>query len=193
VKSKLSKRFTTTVPDPGLVLDTKALALQRRPGSMVRVTRDVPAPPDCGVALARITDPISLDLSLESVMEGIWVSGDATATVHGECARCLDPIDWQETVRLEELFAYPQTDARGAVIERDPDDEELLVVDDGIDLESPLRDALVLDLPLAPICQDDCQGLCPQCGIRLDSEPGHAHETIDPRWAALGELRDREQ
>ena len=183
----------TTAPEPNLVLDTKALALQRRPGSMVHVSKQLPAPSDCGLALARITDPVDIDLSLESVMEGIWVSGTVTARVHGECARCLDPIDWPETVRVEELFTYPTTDARGVVVEQESDEDLLTVVDDCIDLESPVRDALVLDLPMAPVCRADCPGLCPECGIRLDSEPGHAHESVDPRWSALSQFVDREE
>lgn len=188
-------RYMTTAPEPSLVLDTKALSLQRRPGSMVRVTKVLPAPDGCGIPLARITAPIEVDLTLESVMEGIWVSGEAIAQVQGECARCLEPIDWQESARLEELFAYPATDARGALVDGDTSEDEdtMFVVEDCIDLELPLRDALVLDLPLAPLCRTDCPGLCPECGIRLETEPGHAHESIDPRWSALEQLRDTEE
>jgi uncharacterized protein len=183
----------TTAPSSDLVLDTKALGLQRRPGSMVRFHGERSAPSDCGVALAKVTDPVELDLSLESVMEGIWVTGTATARVTGECARCLDPISWDESVDLEELFTYPETDARGSLVPMSEEDEELQVVDDTVDLESPVRDAIVLGMPLAPVCREDCAGLCAQCGIRLDEQPGHAHEDLDPRWAALAELRDREQ
>jgi uncharacterized protein len=183
----------TTAPSSDLLLDTKAIGLQRRPGSMVRFQGERPAPSDCGVALSKVTEPVELDLSLESVMEGIWVTGTATAHVTGECARCLDPIRWDEVVEIEELFTYPETDARGTLIETSEDDDELRVDDDSVDLESPVRDALVLGMPLAPVCREECAGLCVECGIRLDDEPGHAHEQIDPRWAALADLRDREQ
>ncbi len=54
------------------------------------------------------------------------------------------------------------------------------------DLEPALRDAVVLALPLAPLCTDDCPGLCVECGgRRADLAPDHGHETLDPRWAAL--------
>ena len=61
-------------------------------------------------------------------------------------------------------------------------------MDDHVDLEPLLRDAVVLDLPLAPVCRDDCPGLCSQCGARLADDPEHHHDVIDPRWAALGGL-----
>jgi uncharacterized protein len=176
-------------------LDTHALQLPRRPGSMVRVERTVPAPPDCEIALARVTDDVTLSLMLESVMEGVWVSGTAEANVKGECARCLDPISWPMSVALEELFAYPASDARGHVIEGDQDDDgdQLFLENDICDVESLIRDAIVPDLPLAPLCSPTCAGLCSQCGQRLEDDPSHSHEILDPRWAALDALRDREQ
>ena len=65
-------------------------------------------------------------------------------------------------------------------------DELPRVVDEHVDLEQTVRDAVVLALPLAPLCTDDCPGLCPECGERrADLGPDHGHETLDPRWAAL--------
>ena len=58
---------------------------------------------------------------------------------------------------------------------------------------SVLRDAVVLDLPLAPLCSEDCLGLCPDCGVRLAEDPSHAHDTSDPRWAALTALLDEDE
>ncbi len=182
-------------PDPRdpLVLDTRALQLQRRPGSMISVERDVAAPVDCGVVMARVAadSTIELDLRLESVMEGVWLSGTADIEVEGECARCLEPVGWGETLEIAQMFEYAATDSRGAVIasvEGDEDEALPVIVDDLIDLTEVLRDAIVLALPLAPLCSADCPGLCPECGIVLAEAPGHAHEQIDPRWAALGGL-----
>lgn len=176
-------------PRSPLVLDTRALGLQRRPGSMVTVTRTVPGPPDLGVALARVPvgSDVELDLRLESVMEGVLVSGTADLSIEAECARCLEPVAWEEDIDLSELFVYPATDARGAVVdEPGPEDDPLPTIeDDCVDLEPTLRDAVVLALPLAPLCRSDCAGLCAECGIRLDDAPGHAHEQVDPRWEAL--------
>jgi uncharacterized protein len=175
-----------------LVLDVRSL--QRAPGSMVTVTRDAPAPAGLGVAMARVPEgsPIDLDLRLESVLEGVLVSGTADLQIAAECSRCLDPVEWHQEFDLTELFRYPATDARGAVVvEEDESDDPLpVLVDDLIDLEPTLRDAVVLDLPLAPLCREDCLGLCSECGARLEDDPLHAHDTIDPRWAALAALNE---
>ena len=166
--------------------------LSRQPGSMLEVSREIPAPAELVVALARVPEGsvIDLDITLESVVEGIWVSGTADVEVSAECSRCLDPVSWSESVALEQLYRYPPTDARGAIIDSsDEDDETPEVVDDTIDLEEPLRDAVVLALPLAPLCSPDCAGICPECGERLEDGP-HDHPVVDPRWSALGSLLD---
>lgn len=182
-------------PRGPLVFDTRALHLPRRPGSMVTVRRTVPAPGSMGIAVAGVPEgsPIELDARLESVLEGVLVTGVASMGVDAECARCLDPLHWDEDVDFSELFVYPATDARGAVVEEPAGDDEPTVVDDCIDLEPLLRDAVVLSLPMAPVCRDDCAGLCPQCGVRLDDAPGHGHQTTDPRWSALAGLVDPDQ
>jgi len=181
-------------PKDPLVLDVRSL--QRRPGSMITVERSVPAPAGLGVAMARVPEgsPIELYLRLESVLEGVLVSGTADLQVTAECSRCLDPFDWHEEVDLTELFRYPATDARGAFVEEEDESEDPLpeVRDDLVDLTPTLRDAVVLDLPLAPLCSADCLGLCPACGFRLADDPQHAHETSDPRWAALTALLEQD-
>ena len=164
--------------------------LGRRPGIMRPVTRSVPAPGGdeaiglVGVLEVPVGTDIDLDLRLESVSEGVYVSGTARARLEGECSRCLDPLSEDVEVRVEELFAYPDSITEETT---DPDEVPRLV-DDYLNLEQTVRDALVVDLPLAPLCRDDCPGLCPECGgRRADLGPDHGHETLDPRWAALGE------
>lgn len=182
-------------PRSALVFDTRALDLLRRPGSMVTATRVVPGPPDLGVVLARVPigSDVELDLRLESVMEGVLVTGSADLHIEGECARCLDPVSWDEDIDLSELFVYPATDSRGAVVDESGFDDDPLPVleDDCFDLEPTLRDAVVLALPLAPLCRSDCPGLCASCGFRLADDPAHAHEQIDPRWEALRGLAEQ--
>lgn len=167
-------------PRQPLVLDTRELG--RRPGSMRTVRFPAPAPERLGVELIGVPagDPLDLDLRLESVMEGVLVSGTATVPLTGECGRCLEPVSETLTVDLQELFAYPESDA-------DDDDEGLARMEgDLLDLEPVLRDAVVLALPLTPLCQPDCAGLCVDCGERLDDLPeDHGHDAPDPRWAAL--------
>ena len=183
-------------PKDPLVIDVRTI-LQRRAGSMVTVTRSVPAPAGLGVAMARVPEgsPIDLDLRLESVLEGVLVSGSADLLVGAECSRCLEPFDWFEEVDLTELFRYPATDAHGAIVEEEDESEDPLpeLRDDLIYLQPVLRDAVVLDLPLAPLCSEDCLGLCPECGVRLEDDPQHAHDTSDPRWAALAALAEPDE
>jgi len=167
-------------PRAPLVVDTRDLP--RRPGSMRSVSRTVPAPGEMRGELVGVPggSDLTLGLRLESVSEGVWLSGTARVMVTGECARCLEPLSSQLEVDLQQLYVYP-----GHEVESD-DDETGRLLDDYIDLEPLVRDAVVLALPLAPVCRPDCRGLCPDCGARLaDVEPGHTHDQVDPRWAAL--------
>jgi uncharacterized protein len=161
---------------------------------MRSLTRTVPAPPEparLGLDSIHVApgQPVQLDLRLESVTEGVYVSGTARAGLVGECARCLDPLTDEITVELGELYAYPDS-----VTDETTDSDELpRVLDDHLDLEQTVRDALVLALPLAPLCDPDCAGLCPDCGEKWAVlPPDHRHETLDPRWAALRERLNAE-
>lgn len=167
------------------MLDTRELG--RRPGSQRQVKRTVPAPADLGIEVLHVPEgsPIDLDLRLEAVMEGVLVTGSASAELEGECVRCLEPISDDTEVDFQELYLYP--DDRDSDEE---DDEVSKLEGDLIDLEPLLRDAVVLALPFQPLCMDDCPGLCPECGMRLADDPDHAHEAaIDPRWAGLAALQ----
>ncbi|HEX6234867.1 MAG TPA: YceD family protein [Jiangellaceae bacterium] len=179
--------LSTLDPRTPLVLDTHELG--RRPGVMQRVRRSVPAPANLGIGgVVGVPEgaDIELDVRLEAVMEGVLVSGSARAPLTGECVRCLDAIDSKTVVEFQELYFYPErADEAGA----EADEDVPVVEGDLIDLEPTVRDAVVLALPQAPRCRDDCPGLCPQCGARLADDPTHHHETTDPRWAALAELR----
>jgi uncharacterized protein len=171
------------------VLDTRELG--RRPGSQREVSRTVPAPADLGIEVLKVPEgsPVELDLRIEAVMEGVLVTGTAQAVIEGECARCLEPIRDEFEVRFQELFVYDDRDV-------DPDEEFEVskLRDDLVDLEPLLRDAVVLALPFQPLCEDDCPGLCVECGARLADDPDHAHdEPVDPRWAALTALSEHDQ
>lgn len=156
--------------------------LIRSTGSMRTLEEQWPAPGGLAVPLLGIPEEsmVDIELRLESVHEGILVTGTADADLVGECSRCLDPIQEGLTVDLQELF-LTASDGGG--------DEERLVVHDTVDLEPVLRDAVVTALPFQPVCRPDCQGLCPDCGIRLEEAPAdHVHDQVDPRWAALAAL-----
>ncbi len=121
-----------------------------------------------------------LEVRLEDVSDGVLVTARAVAPLAGECARCLDEFTSSIEVDFQELYSA-QADESG---------EDSYVLDgDLLDLEPALRDALVLELPLSPLCADDCAGLCSICGVRLaDAEPDHAHEGDGGVWAVLKNL-----
>jgi len=172
-------------PRKPLVLDTRELG--RRPGSMRTLQFPAPAPDDLGVELIAVPagSDVDLDLRLESVMEGVLVSGTATVALTGECGRCLEPVQDTLAVRLQELYAYPESTTEATA----GDDETAVMEGDLLDLEPALRDAVVLSLPLTPLCRPDCAGLCADCGERLDDLPAdHQHDATDTRWAALQDL-----
>ncbi|MFE9293628.1 YceD family protein [Streptomyces niveus] len=177
--------------DP-LVFDTHELG--RRPGALKRLTRSAAAPKDFGIdGVIGVPEgaPVELRIRLESVMEGVLVTGTARATAEGECVRCLEPVRQDVAADFQEMFSYPDADDRGRSKQAEPaddaeDDEDRLYIEDGLfDLEPVLRDAVVLALPMQPVCRETCAGLCSECGIRLDENPDHHHDAVDPRWASL--------
>jgi uncharacterized protein len=166
--------------------------LGRRPGSTFTIQETVPSPARIGLDLIAIEKdaPLALDLRLESVSEGALVTGTVSAPTAGDCARCLTPITGDVEIYLTELFAYPDS----ATDDTTDADELGRVVDHTVDLEQAIVDAVGLALPFAPVCEEDCEGLCPQCGVAMaTAEPGHQHEQIDPRWAKLTEMLGQEE
>ncbi|MDC5697238.1 YceD family protein [Intrasporangium calvum] len=178
-------------PDPRspLVLDTREL--HRRPGAMHELQRTVVLPEDLGTEVIAIKagSPVEIDVRLESVVEGVLVTGSVSGTATGACVRCLDPVELELDVRFQELFAYADRAAHHHEVAGDSDEDDVYeLVDDLIDLEPVLRDAVVPALPFQPVCREDCPGLCSECGARLADDPDHHHEVIDPRWSALSGL-----
>lgn len=172
--------------------------LGRRPGALQRLTRSVDAPADFGVAgVIGVPEgaPVEIELRLESVMEGVLVTGTSRATAEGECVRCLEPLRQEAVADFQEMFSYPDADDRGRP-KAEPgddaeDDEDTLFLEDGLfDLEPVLRDAVVLALPMQPVCREDCAGLCSECGTGLNDDPDHHHDAVDIRWAALQGLAE---
>jgi uncharacterized protein len=177
-------------PRSPLVLDTRYLP--RRPGAMRAVSRVLPAPVDLGVEMIGVPEgsDLSLDLRLESVSEGVLVSGSVRGTLAGECARCLREITDSFDVTILELYAYEHS----TTDETTEEDEVGRMQGDLIDLEPAVRDAVVLTLPTNPVCRPDCPGLCPECGVHIDELPAdHSHELADSRWAALRNLSNSEE
>jgi uncharacterized protein len=171
--------------------------LPRRAGEMKEYQLDIPAHVRIGVPLIAVPegDLVELDVRLESVTEGVLASADIYAIAHGECIRCLDPVEVVIDRKIQELYRYEPTNEKGRRKRRDDEDvdlegeEELQMEGDLMDLEIPVIDAIILTLPVNPLCSEECLGLCPDCGEKWENLPeGHAHEVIDARWSGLDGL-----
>ncbi len=157
-----SKRLDPRLP---LVFDARTLG----PAAARSVSRTAPAPASLGVELVSVPEgaELELDVQLERVTDGVLVTGTVRAPLVGECARCLDMFASSAEVRFTELFTHEAGDDEA---------DGYLLDGDLLDLEPAVRDALVLELPLAPLCAEDCPGLCSECGVRLaDAGAGHGH------------------
>jgi uncharacterized protein len=167
------------------VFDMRAVG--RGPGEFRDERRTASAPDDVGSGLVLVSagGEVALDLRFEAVSEGVLVTGSAVAPLTGECARCLDPLTSTIEVSFQELYRYLPDPG-----ESEDDGEERFLDGDFLDLEPAFRDAVVLALPLSPLCRDDCPGLCAECGAKLaEVGPDHGHgDKVDPRWGLLAKL-----
>lgn len=140
---------------------------------------EFPAPERLGEGIAAVTagTPIVLDVRLEGLHDGILVSAEIETTATAECVRCLDEVAIPIEVEFQELFAYSPTE-----------ELEYSVHDNHVDCEPLVRDAVVLELPFQPLCDEDCLGLDPETGEKLTEPRSTDLPNIDPRWAALETL-----
>jgi uncharacterized protein len=168
--------------------------LPRRAGEMKEYSLDIQVSENFGINLISVPagETIEVDARLESVTEGILLSADVYAVAKGECIRCLDPVEIVIERKIQELYNYEPTNERGKKKKNEPEiddldiEDELMMQGQIMDLETPIRDAVVLSLPINPLCNQDCLGLCPECGEKWAGlAQDHAHETIDARWAGL--------
>ncbi len=173
------------VRDDGFRFDTRVLG--RGPGEFRDEKRTAIAPEGLGSGLVLVPAGaiVDLDLRFEAVSEGVLVTGSAVAPLTGECARCLDPLTTNVEVSFQDLYRYQADPGEG-----EDDGEDRFLDGDFLNLAPAFRDAVVLALPLSPLCSEDCPGLCAECGAKLaDAGPEHGHgERVDPRWGALAQI-----
>lgn len=154
--------------------------LSRRAGEMREFEREFDVPSQLGEAVAVVPEGerMALKVRLESIHEGILATVDVKTKVHSECVRCLRKMSAALQLEFQELFSYTPNEA-----------DEYEVHGDHVDLEPPLRDAVVLALPFQPVCSPDCPGLDPESGeLRVAGEAEASLAGTDPRWAALAEF-----
>jgi uncharacterized protein len=186
--------------------------LPRRAGEMKEYVLDIPVKEKFGVDLIAVPagELIEVDARLESVTEGILLSADVYAVAKGECIRCLDPVEIVIDRKIQELYRYQPTDDKGRKtrqsdkgrnsnrngnrkddeVEGDLDEADVLYIEgEQANLEIPILDAIILSLPVNPLCDEECLGLCPDCGEKWENLPDdHSHGAVDIRWAGLENL-----
>jgi uncharacterized protein len=122
---------------------------------------------------------------LDAVLGGIEVTAEIRAPWEGECRRCLQPIRGELRCQVRELYRPHDAANPG-----EDDEDTYPLAGEQLDLLPLVRDALLLELPLAPLCRDDCLGLCPVCGADRNVDPcGCPDPGGDPRWQALDVLK----
>jgi len=125
--------------------------------------------------------PVAVTGALESAGDGVLVTARAAVRLDAQCSRCLVPFAQDVVVDLTELYVYPEH-----ALEYDDEDVSLIEAA-SVDLAGPVRDAVILEQPLIPLCRPDCRGLC-QCGADLNADPQHDHGGVhDARWSALAQ------
>lgn len=168
------------------VFDTRDVG--RRAGSMREYSREFGTPEHIGTDIVAVAEgeAMTLNVRLESVLEGVLASVQVKTLARGECGRCLDPVQIEIDTQFQELFCYPD---KVEADQGDEHDEELYQLDgDLLDTTGPITDAVGLALPFQPLCDTQCPGLCTDCGVRVADDPDHQHDNIDPRWSALQNL-----
>ncbi|MGH8995366.1 MAG: YceD family protein [Acidimicrobiales bacterium] len=163
--------------------------LRRPSGTAVRVHEKVRLDPDA-LAPATVADSgvpegaeAEVDVLVEPYVGGLMVTGTVTSPWLGVCRRCTAAARGVLEVPVQERFCEPPGPD-------EPEDAEAYpIADDAIDLAPLVHEAVLGELPLAPLCREDCQGLCPWCGIDRNEERCACVAPRDPRWASLDVLR----
>ncbi|MFP7697275.1 YceD family protein [Trueperella sp. LYQ143] len=155
------------------------------------VDEDIPAPESFGIDVLTVApdEPIGVNVRISATSDGILVNGRTWACATGECARCLRPVNIELDRPIMEMV-FSQDRREELIAQGDEEAQDFFVLtDEGLDLEPLIRDALILAMPLTPLCDPECQGLCQGCYERLDDLPAdHHHDYRNPDFAALDDL-----
>lgn len=151
-----------------------------RPGAMEELTLEFAVPERIGEGMLYLDagTQLTIELRIEILVDGVLATAQCASTLVGECSRCLQPLKQEWSGQITELFGLDEQD----------ESLDYFVRNDEIDLEGPLRDTLVLELPFQPLCKEDCLGLNPNDGTPLVEPLPEAEAEVDPRWAKLQEL-----
>jgi len=148
-------------------------------------------PKDIGAQVREILEPPSAELHLTLSGDLVDVRGSFKVRLLLECSRCLEPVAVSLSGPLKVVYQPQPTGLSGEELElADEDLEVSFYTGEEIDLSLGLHDEVALAVPMAPVCRENCPGLCPVCGkSRLEGECGCLDKKVDPRWAKLAKLK----
>lgn len=139
----------------------------------------------------RVTTPVELTAEIHKDGRKFRLVGSAKTTLETACSRCLEPFTFPVKAAFDLMF-LPHSDAADDQ-EKEVDDDDVGVSyysDDQINLGDVMREQFYLAMPMKPLCQTDCQGLCPQCGTNRNVATCDCKfDWVDPRLEALKDLR----
>jgi len=166
-------------------LAINATELLRLPGTVRPLVTAIPVA-ELDIGDTRVHGDVDVDLTLTSTLDDLEVAGTLSVDWSDHCARCLRPLADRLDVAVDERYAEPSTDPGH------PSNPEAFPIERGqLDLSSMVREGILLAIPDAPVCRDDCPGLCPACGADLAGGPCGCDRMIrDERWAVLDQLRE---
>ncbi len=134
--------------------------------------------------------PIKTRIEFVKLGESISASGETRADLRLECVRCLEPVSFSLACDFRFVFQKSRPEAM-----KDDEDETLIFLDesgDKVDLGEEIKDYILLEMPLNPLCKSSCEGLCPTCGENLNlTQCNCTSIRIDPRWEALRALKEQ--
>lgn len=159
----------------GLIVEVGGLA--GRPGTKREFSGSVPA--ELRIGDSSVDGPLQVEGAVVGTADGVIADFKVSGTADYQCVRCL--TEWSAPIEVEASQHFSKV----------PDEDGHAIVDGAVDVGTPARDELALAVPLAPVCQTGCKGLCPICGTDLNSEPceGHGDDSDSP-FAALRDLFD---
>ena len=164
-------------------------SLRSRPGTREEVHLAGPIA-DMSVSSAEVPEgaEVRFDGWIESTLGGVTVAGRVSAPWSGVCRRCLEEASATLIAEVRELCRDPRDAALDPIGTGEEGDESYVVGADELDVEPVVRDACILELPLAPLCSESCRGLCPTCGANRNRDECLCEQEVDPRWSALAGL-----
>ncbi|QUY62443.1 Ribosomal protein L32p-like protein [Gulosibacter molinativorax] len=150
--------------------------LINRPGTMQEMQLSITVPERIGEGMIYFDTgaELEVELRLESLVDGVLATADVSGVLTGQCSRCLQDIEQPWSGNITELYTFENEEGTEYVVQQDL-----------LDLEGPIRDAVVLDLPFQPLCEPGCLGLDPETGEKLTEPLPEPEDIIDPRWEQL--------